>query len=187
MALLVQPRGALRKELTRYLRSCRMVRRPRAARAANGQGQLRNAVNISVRPPQAADRAVPGHPEGDLLLGRANSAIATLVARTSRVTVRVRLPHGRSSEPGLTALAPMLRETARTVGPVIDLRTRAKSWRCTRSSRSIPACRSTSAIHAAPGSEARTRTRTASSASTSPRAPTSSRSASTNSTPSPRS
>ena len=105
MSLFVQPRGALRKELTRYLRSRRMVRRPRAARAANGQGQLRNAVNISARPAEAADRAVPGHWEGDLLLGRANSAIATLVERTSRVTVLVRLPHGRSSEPVLTALA----------------------------------------------------------------------------------
>jgi len=105
MSLFVQPRGVLRKELTRYLRSRRMVRRPRAARAANGQGQLRNAVNISARPAEAADRAVPGHWEGDLLLGRANSAIATLVERTSRVTVLVRLPHGRSSEPVLTALA----------------------------------------------------------------------------------
>ena len=105
MSLFVQPRGALRKELTRYLRSRRMVRRPRAARAANGQGQLRNAVNISARPAEAADRAVPGHWEGDLLLGRANSAIATLVERTSRVTVLVRLPNGRSSEPVLTALA----------------------------------------------------------------------------------
>ena len=67
MSLFVQPRGALRKELTRYLRSRRMVRRPRAARAANGQGQLRNAVNISARPAEAADRAVPGHWEGDLV------------------------------------------------------------------------------------------------------------------------
>ncbi len=105
MALFVQPRGALRKELTRYLRTRRMVRRPRAARAANGHGQLRNAINISARPAEAADRAVPGHWEGDLLLGRGNSAIATLVERTSRITVLVSLPNGRSSEPVLTALA----------------------------------------------------------------------------------
>jgi IS30 family transposase len=105
MSLFVQPRGALRKELTRYLRTRRMVRRPRAARAANGQGQLRNAVNISARPAEAADRAVPGHWEGDLLLGRANSAMATLVERTSRLTVLVGLPNGRSSEPVLAALA----------------------------------------------------------------------------------
>jgi len=105
LSLFVQPRGALRKELTRYLRSRRMVRRPRAARAAPGQGQLRNAVNISARPAEAADRAVPGHWEGDLMLGLRNSAIATLVERSSRFTVLVGLPNGRSSEPVLTALA----------------------------------------------------------------------------------
>ena len=109
MSLFVQPRGALHKELARYLRSRRMVRRPRAARAANGQGQLRNAVNISARPAEAADRAVPGHWEGDLLLGRANSALATLVERTSRFTVLVRLPDGRSSEPVLAALSDRIR------------------------------------------------------------------------------
>jgi len=105
MSLFVQPRGALRKELTRYLRSRRMVRRPRAARPANGQGQLRDIVHISARPAEAADRAVPGHWEGDLLLGRGNSAIATLVERTSRLALLVGLPYGRSSEPVLAALA----------------------------------------------------------------------------------
>jgi len=105
MSLFVQPRGALRKELTRYLRSRRMVRRPRAARAANGQGQLQNTVHISARPVEAADRAVPGHWEGDLMLGTGNSAIATLVERSSRFAVLVGLPNGRSSEPVLTALA----------------------------------------------------------------------------------
>jgi IS30 family transposase len=105
MPLFVQPRGALRKELTRYLRTRRMVRRPRAARAADGQGQLRNAVNISARPAEAADRAVPGHWEGDLLLGSGKGAIATLVERTSRIAVLVRLPNGRSSERVLTAPA----------------------------------------------------------------------------------
>ena len=107
MSLFVQPRGALRKELTRYLRTRRMVRRSRAARAANGngQGQLRDIVQISARPAEAADRAVPGHWEGDLLLGRGNSAIATLVERTSCIALLVRLANGRSSAPVLTALA----------------------------------------------------------------------------------
>ncbi len=82
-----------------------MIRRPRAARAATGQGQLRNAVHISARPVEAADRAVPGHWEGDLMLGSGNSAIATLVERSSRFAVLVGLPNGRSSEPVLTALA----------------------------------------------------------------------------------
>jgi len=105
MSLFVQPRGALRKELGRYLRSRRMVRRPRAARPPNGQGQLRDVVHISARPAEAADRAIPGHWEGDLLLGRGNSAIATLVERTSRLALLIGLPKGRASEPVLAALA----------------------------------------------------------------------------------
>ena len=105
MSLFVQPRGALRKELGRYLRTRRLVRRPRAARPANGQGQLKDTVHINARPAEAADRAVPGHWEGDLLLGRGNSAIATLVERTSRLALLVGLPNGRSSEPVLAALA----------------------------------------------------------------------------------
>jgi IS30 family transposase len=104
------------------------------------------------------------------------SAIATLVERTSRVTVRVRLPHGRSSEPVLTALAECFVRRPDQLVRSLTLLTRAKRWRCTRSSRSIRASRSPSAIHAARGNEARTRTRTAASASTSQRAPTSSRS-----------
>jgi IS30 family transposase len=107
LSLFVQPRGALRKELGRYLRTRRLVRRPRAARAINakGQGQLRDIVHISARPADAADRAVPGHWEGDLLLGSGNSAIATLVERSTRLALLVRLPNGRSSEPVLAALA----------------------------------------------------------------------------------
>ena len=105
LSLFVQPRGTLRKQLTRYLRSRRMVRRPRTPRKVTGQGQLRNAVHISERPAEAEDRAVPGHWEGDLLLGRGNSAIATLVERSSRFAVLIRLPEGRSSEAVLDALS----------------------------------------------------------------------------------
>jgi IS30 family transposase len=105
LSLFVQPRGALRKELTRYLRTRRMVRRSHAAQPPNGQGQLREAINISARPAEVADRAVPGHWEGDLVLGRGNSAIETLVERSSRFTILVALPNGRSSEPVLAALA----------------------------------------------------------------------------------
>jgi len=105
LSLFVQPRGTLRKELTRYLRTRRMVRRSHAAQPPNGQGQLREAINISARPAEVADRAVPGHWEGDLVLGRGNSAIETLVERSSRFTILVALPNGRSSEPGLAALA----------------------------------------------------------------------------------
>ncbi len=104
LSLFMQPRGTLRKQLTRYLRTRRKVGRPRAPDAP-GQGQLRDAVHISARPTEVADRAVPGHWEGDLLLGRGNSAIATFVERTTRFVVLIRLPQGRSSEAVLDALA----------------------------------------------------------------------------------
>ena len=104
LSMFIQPRGTLRKELTQYLRSRRQVRSPRTPHTVNGQGQLRDAIHISERPAEAADRAVPGHWEGDLLLGKGNSAIATLVERSSRFAVLVRLPNGRSSEAVLDAL-----------------------------------------------------------------------------------
>jgi IS30 family transposase len=61
LSLFVQSRGALRKELTRYLRSGRARRRPRGLSVMNGQGQLRDTIHISQRPAEASDRAVPGH------------------------------------------------------------------------------------------------------------------------------
>ena len=70
LSLFVQARGALRKELTRYLRSKHTTRRPRGHSVMNGQGQLRATLNIRERPAEANDRAVPGHWEGDLLMGK---------------------------------------------------------------------------------------------------------------------
>src|SRR6478752_3003126 len=69
-SLFVQARGALRKELTRCLRSKHTTRRPRGHTVMNGQGQLRATLNIRERPAEADDRAVPGHWEGDLLMGK---------------------------------------------------------------------------------------------------------------------
>src|SRR5689334_24133730 len=79
LSLFVQSRGALRKELTRYLRSGHTTRRPKGHTVMNGQGQLRGTLNIRERPAEANDRAVPGHWEGDLLMGKGMRAIATLV------------------------------------------------------------------------------------------------------------
>ena len=183
LSLFVQPRGALRKELTRYLRSRRMVRRSRAARPANGQGQLREAINISARPAEVADRAVPGHWEGDLVLGRGNSAIETLVERTSRFTILIALPNGRSSEPVLAALAARIATLPEQLMRSLTW-DQARRWRATRSSRSTRDCRSTSATRTAPGNEARTRTQTDCFVSTSRRAPTSRPSPRSSSTPS---
>lgn len=90
--LFVQARGVLKKELRRHLRTRRKMRRSKKATTAGQQrGQIVDAVSIVDRPPEAADRAVPGHWEGDLLAGAGNSHIATLVERRSRFTMLVRV------------------------------------------------------------------------------------------------
>jgi transposase, IS30 family len=90
-ALYVQGRGALRRELTACLRTGRALRVPRA-RSRRGTGFVGDDVLISERPAEAADRAVPGHWEGDLILGLGRSAIGTLVERTTRFTLLLHLP-----------------------------------------------------------------------------------------------
>jgi len=90
LTLFIQARGALKRELVAHLRRTRSIRRPRTASRANrGQGQIVDAVSIRERPAEAADRAIPGHWEGDLLAGAANSHIATLVERHSRFVMLV--------------------------------------------------------------------------------------------------
>jgi IS30 family transposase len=105
LSLYVQARGALRKELTRYLRRGHTTRRPRGHSVMNGQGQLRGTLHISERPAEANDRAVPGHWEGDLLCGKRMTAIATLVERHSRFVMLVELPNGHSADVVADALA----------------------------------------------------------------------------------
>jgi IS30 family transposase len=90
-SLYVQGRGALRRELTACLRTGRALRVPRA-RARRGKSFVTDQVLISERPAQAEDRAVPGHWEGDLILGLESSAIGTLVERASRFTMLLPLP-----------------------------------------------------------------------------------------------
>jgi IS30 family transposase len=90
-ALYVQGRGALRRELTACLRSGRALRVPRA-RTRRGKGFVSDEVMISERPAEAADRAIPGHWEGDLILGLERSAIGTLVERSTRFTILLHLP-----------------------------------------------------------------------------------------------
>jgi len=103
--LFVQGRGALRKELTACLRSGRAQRRPRLRLERSGAGRLRNAVLISDRPAEVEDRAVPGHWEGDLLIGKeGRSAIGVLVERSSRFVMLLHLPHGRTAEDVRVAL-----------------------------------------------------------------------------------
>jgi IS30 family transposase len=91
-ALFVQGRGALRRELTACLRTGRVLRVPRARVRRRGKGFVSPEIMISQRPAEAADRAVPGHWEGDLILRLASSAIGTLVERTTRFTMLLHLP-----------------------------------------------------------------------------------------------
>src|SRR6266487_3853342 len=105
LSLFVQSKGALRKELARYLRQGRARRRPRGLSVMNGQGQLRGTVHISQRPAEASDRAVPGHWEGDLLFGTRSSTVATLVDRKSRFVMLVGLPGGHTADVVADALA----------------------------------------------------------------------------------
>lgn len=103
-SLFLQSRGVLRRELTAYLRTARTQRRSRTR--VNGSGRLREMVLISERPAEAADRAVPGHWEGDLILGKAGrSAIGTVVERRSRYVLLLSLPEGRTAEHVRRALA----------------------------------------------------------------------------------
>jgi IS30 family transposase len=100
-ALFVQGRGALRRELTACLRSGRALRTPRARTRRRGKSFISPDIMISQRPAEAADRAVPGHWEGDLILGLGSSAIGTLVERTTRFTLLLHLPrltgHGHAA------------------------------------------------------------------------------------------
>ena len=103
--LFVQARGALRKELTSCLRTGRTQRRPQMRSEQSGAGRLQNMILISDRPPEIEDRAVPGHWEGDLIIGKGGrSAIGVLVERSSRYVVLLHLPHGRSAEDVRAAL-----------------------------------------------------------------------------------
>lgn len=103
-SLFVQGRGALRRELAACLRTGRARRRAHGRVVAGGE--IRDMVLISERPAEVADRAVPGHWEGDLLVGRDNkSAIGTLVERRTRYVLLVALPGGRSAEHVRSALA----------------------------------------------------------------------------------
>jgi IS30 family transposase len=91
-ALYVQGRGGLKRELTQCLRTGRALRVPRARARGRGKSFVTPEILISARPAEAADRAVPGHWEGDLILGLGSSAIGTLVERTSRFTLLLHLP-----------------------------------------------------------------------------------------------
>ncbi len=116
-SLFVQGRGQLRRELARCLRSGRTARKPRAA--VDGRGRIPGMVMISERPAEVEDRAVPGHWEGDLIMGeQSRSAVGTLVERSTRLTLLLHLGEGKSAEQvevamreAITALPASMRRT----------------------------------------------------------------------------
>ena len=103
--LFIQSRGALRKELTKHLRTGRVIRRPAGTRLPDGRGGRPGILNISERPAEAVDRAVPGHWEGDLVFGKRMSPVATLVERSTRFVMLVALPGGHKADLVADALA----------------------------------------------------------------------------------
>ena len=106
LTLFVQSRGALKRELATHLRTRRMMRRSKSHTSrGHGRGQIVDAIAISERPAEVEDRAVPGHWEGDLLIGSSRSQIATLVERSTRFVMLVQLPKGRTTEQVVDALA----------------------------------------------------------------------------------
>jgi hypothetical protein len=124
-SLFVQSRGVLRRELTRHLRTGRSVRRSKAHRGlvGDGRGQLTGIVHICERPAEAEDRAVPGHWEGDLGLGKAMSGIATLVERSCRFLLLIKLERIDSQDCRRRA-GSAHSHVARTTAPLVDLGSR---------------------------------------------------------------
>jgi IS30 family transposase len=113
--LFVQAKGALKKELLAHLRSGRMMRKSqRASTAGQRRGQIKDAVSIRERPPEAEDRAVPGHWEGDLITGSRNTHVATLVERSSRFVMLVRVG-GKDTESVVAARGEQIRRLPRTM------------------------------------------------------------------------
>lgn len=102
-SLFIQARGVLKKELQAHLRSPRVMRRVKKANRDDQRGRIPNAVSIRERPASVEDRAVPGHWEGDLLSGKGQSYIATLVERASRFTMLVKVD-SKETAPVVAAL-----------------------------------------------------------------------------------
>lgn len=113
--LFVQTRGALKKELLQHLRTGRKLRHSRkASTKGQGRGKIVDALSIRERPAEIEDRAVPGHWEGDLISGKNNSHIATLVERKSRYTLLVKVP-SKETAPVIKALSRKIKTLPRAL------------------------------------------------------------------------
>jgi IS30 family transposase len=120
-ALYIQGRGALRRELVACLRTGRALRVPRARTDQRGKKFVTPEIMISERPAEADDRAVPGHWEGDLILGLDSSAIGTLVERSTRFTMLLHLPRmdGHGDKPRVKNGPPLAGHGAEAVRDAI--------------------------------------------------------------------
>jgi IS30 family transposase len=113
-SLFIQARGVLKKELVTHLRTGRMMRCGKTSTSRHGRSSIPDAVSISERPPEVEDRAVPGHWEGDLVSGSNNTHIATLVERSSRFLVLVKV-HGKHTSTVVNAIARQVKQLPRGV------------------------------------------------------------------------
>jgi IS30 family transposase len=111
-SLFVQTRGVLKKELMAHLRTARQLRQAKGGTTKNGLGQIVDAVSIRERPAEAKDRAVPGHWEGDLLSGANNSHMVTLVERSSRFAMLIKV-RGKDTAAVVGALSRNVRRLPR--------------------------------------------------------------------------
>ena len=199
-ALYVQGRGALRRELTACLRTGRALRVPRARTRGRGKHFVRPEIMISERPAEADDRAVPGHWEGDLILGLSGSAIGTLGrahhavhdpaapspnARARPAQGPQRSRAGRARRRGRPRRDRVLNHDPAPPPPAVaDVGPGRRDRSARTAAHRHRAGRSTSATRTAPGSAERTRTPTACCASSSRKAPTSANTPRPTSTPS---
>ena len=171
-SLFMQTKGELKRELTAHLRSQRTRRKTQTGGAKRVTLGITEDIRICARPAEAEDRAVPGHWEGDLLLGgTGKGAVITLVERSTRFVLLAPLPGRHTAELTRMSLAEMIATLPLSLRKSITWDRGSEMAQHARS-RSRPGCRSTSATPSRPGSAARTRTPTACCASTGPRAPT---------------
>jgi len=98
LTLFIQARGGMKHQLTQYLRTRRANRKTAGKRPPSGKGRIVDPVMISERPAEVEDRAVPGHWEGDLIMGKRQTAIGTLVERWSRYVMLFGLPDGHTAQ-----------------------------------------------------------------------------------------
>jgi IS30 family transposase len=157
-SLFVQARGVLKKALIEHLRTHRPIRRSRHATAkADLRGRIPDTVSISERPASVEDRAVPGHWEGDLLCGSANSYMVTLVERQTRYLMLAKIP-SRDTQTVVKALIKQSKQLPDELYKSLTWDREASNSPIKSASRWQPTSQCTSAIRRVPGSVDPTRT-----------------------------